>query len=75
MFRHRLDTAKGQVLLTVKDRMEEKKVPSSYLESLDRRPSRTAANYRGKTLSQTPWVVRLQMCKRQPQHLYKGGIM
>lgn len=33
-------------LLTVKERMEEKNVPSSYLESFERTPSRTAANCR-----------------------------
>lgn len=30
--------------LTVKERIEEKKVPSSYRESLDSTPSKTAAN-------------------------------
>lgn len=34
------------MLLTVKDRMEEKRVPSSYLESLERRPWRTVENCR-----------------------------
>lgn len=31
-------------ILTVKERMEEKNVPSSYRESLDNTPSKTAAN-------------------------------
>lgn len=31
-------------MLTVKERMEEKNVPSSYRESLDNTPSKTAAN-------------------------------
>ncbi len=35
-------------ILTVKDRMEEKNVPSSYRESLDNTPSRTAANCESK---------------------------
>ena len=33
-------------LLTVKERIEEKNVPSSYLESFERTPSKTAANCR-----------------------------
>lgn len=33
-------------ILTVNDRMDEKKVPSSYLDSLDNTPSNTEINYR-----------------------------
>lgn len=36
--------------LTVKDRMEEKNVPSSYRESLDNTPSKTAANCESKSM-------------------------
>lgn len=34
------------LLLTVKERIEEKNVPSSYRESLERTPSKTTANCR-----------------------------
>lgn len=40
------NTQKTTWLLTVKERIEEKNVPSSYLESLERTPSKTAANCR-----------------------------
>lgn len=33
-------------ILTVNDRMDDKKVPSSYLDSLDNTPSNTEINYR-----------------------------
>lgn len=33
-------------ILTVNDRTDEKKVPSSYLDSLDNTPSNTEINYR-----------------------------
>lgn len=33
-------------ILTVNDRMDEKKVPSSYLDSLDNTPSNTETNYK-----------------------------
>lgn len=33
-------------ILTVNDRIDEKKVPSSYLDSFDNTPSNTATNYK-----------------------------
>lgn len=38
-------------ILTVNDRMDEKNVPSSYLDSLDNTPSNTEINYRQFTVS------------------------
>lgn len=38
----------GNMALTVKERTDEKNVPSSYRESLERTPSKTAANCGGQ---------------------------
>lgn len=47
-------------LLTVKERIEEKNVPSSYLESLERTQSKTAANCRQR--GGTQWQFTAVIC-------------